>query len=258
MLHQLDLFGGEPVKLEGKTQPLVSRGAKNTKEKKPTNEIQETSNAVEEPATSFLNQPNLFSEIDSFDPTKSVPVTEKQTTVQIEASPVQSLIKHATISTTDELNLPLQTESASIKPIPAKTGTTIPKQKKSKQAPVQIDQVKPITPEIPADEILFSKQYYPISEVAGMFGVNVSLLRYWEKEFDIIKPRKNRKGDRLFRPADIKNLKLIHFLLKEKKYTIKGAKDFLKNGKSITEKFEAVAVLKGIRTMLMELKSALS
>jgi DNA-binding transcriptional MerR regulator len=91
-----------------------------------------------------------------------------------------------------------------------------------------------------------------------MFGVNISLLRYWEKEFNIIKPRKNRKGDRLFRPADIKNLKLIHFLLKEKKYTIKGAKDFLKNGKSVTEKFEAVAVLKGIRTMLVELKSALS
>ena len=112
-------------------------------------------------------------------------------------------------------------------------------------------------PEVPADEILFSKQYYPISEVAKMFKANVSLLRYWEKEFDIIKPRKHRKGDRLFRPEDIKNLKLIHFLLKEKKYTIKGAKTFLKKGKLVKEKFEAVTVLKNIRAMLVELKSGL-
>jgi DNA-binding transcriptional MerR regulator len=258
MLHQLDLFGGEPVKLEGKPQPTVSRGAKNIKEKKPVSEIQETNNVVEEPASPFLNQPDLFSEIDSFDPTKSVPDAEKQPKVQTEGSATLALSKPAITTKTDEFDHPIQTESTSIKPIPAETETAIPKQKKSKQAPTQIEQVKPVTPEIPADEILFSKQYYPISEVAGMFGVNISLLRYWEKEFDIIKPRKNRKGDRLFRPADIKNLKLIHFLLKEKKYTIKGAKDFLKNGKSITEKFEAVAVLKDIRTMLLELKSALS
>ena len=158
----------------------------------------------------------------------------------------------------NESDHPLQTESEVINPVPAEVEPINRKQKKSKQAPVDSDQVKPIAPEIPGDDVLFSKQYYPISEVAGMFGVNISLLRYWEKEFDIIKPRKNRKGDRLFRPADIKNLKLIHFLLKEKKYTIKGAKDFLKKGKSVTEKFEAVAVLKGIRTMLVELKSALS
>jgi DNA-binding transcriptional MerR regulator len=259
MLHQLDLFGGEPVKLEGKPQPAVSRGAKNAKEKKPASEIQETTNEVAEPATPFLNQPDLFSEIDSFTPVKPILDVEKQTTLQKESSPIQALSKPETIHQTDEFDHPLQSESASIKPIPAEAaGPAISKQKKSKQAPVQTEQVKPVTPEIPEDEILFSKQYYPISEVAGMFGVNVSLLRYWEKEFDIIKPRKNRKGDRLFRPADIKNLKLIHFLLKEKKYTIKGAKDFLKKGKSISEKFEAVAVLKGIRTMLVELKSALS
>ena len=59
---------------------------------------------------------------------------------------------------------------------------------------------------IPEDEILFQKQYYPIGEVATMFGVNTSLIRYWENEFDIIEPRKNRKGDRFFKPSDIKNL----------------------------------------------------
>lgn len=111
---------------------------------------------------------------------------------------------------------------------------------------------------IPVDEVLDSKQYYPISEVANMFNVNISLLRFWEKEFSILKPRKNKKGDRLFRPEDIRNLKLIYFLLKEKKYTIKGAKEYLKKGKKADEKFDTVEVLKNIKAMLLELKNGLS
>jgi DNA-binding transcriptional MerR regulator len=111
---------------------------------------------------------------------------------------------------------------------------------------------------IPADKELDSKQYYPISEVANMFNVNISLLRFWEKEFSILKPRKNKKGDRLFRPEDIRNLKLIYFLLKEKKYTIKGAKEYLKKGKKADDKFDTVEVLKNIRSMLLELKAGLS
>ncbi|MFZ9589144.1 MAG: MerR family transcriptional regulator [Chitinophagaceae bacterium] len=111
---------------------------------------------------------------------------------------------------------------------------------------------------IPADQELDSKQYYPISDVANMFNVNISLLRFWEKEFSILKPRKNKKGDRLFRPEDIRNLKLIYFLLKEKKYTIKGAKEYLKKGKKADDKFDTVEVLKNIRTMLLELKTGLA
>jgi DNA-binding transcriptional MerR regulator len=111
---------------------------------------------------------------------------------------------------------------------------------------------------IPADQELDSKQYYPISEVANMFNVNISLIRFWEKEFTILKPRKNKKGDRLFRPEDIRNLKLIYFLLKEKKYTIKGAREFLKKGKKADEKFDTVEVLKNIKAMLLELKAGLS
>ena len=111
---------------------------------------------------------------------------------------------------------------------------------------------------IPEDEALFAKAYYPISEVAVMFNVNISLLRFWEKEFDVLKPRKNRKGDRLFRPEDIKMLKLIYFLLREKKYTIQGAKVFIKKGKKSTQKFEAIESLKQIRLMLIELKAGLS
>jgi DNA-binding transcriptional MerR regulator len=110
---------------------------------------------------------------------------------------------------------------------------------------------------IPPDEHLDQKLYYPISEVATMFQVNISLLRFWEKEFDILKPRKNRKGDRLFRPEDIRNLKMIHFLLKEKGYTIKGAKAFIKKGKKADVKFEAIESLKKLKEMLIELKSGL-
>lgn len=112
--------------------------------------------------------------------------------------------------------------------------------------------------EIPEDDVLYSKQYYPISEVASMFNVNISLIRFWEKEFDILKPRKNKKGDRLFRPEDIKNLKLIYFLLREKKYTIDGARSFIKKGKKMQGQFEAIESLKNIRVMLLELKASLS
>ena len=111
--------------------------------------------------------------------------------------------------------------------------------------------------EIPEDEALYSKQYYGIGEVAAMFQVNASLLRYWESEFDILKLRKNRKGDRFYRPDDIKNLKLIHHLLRERKYTIEGAKDFLKRSNRSREAFEAVESLKRIRTFLLGLKAGL-
>jgi DNA-binding transcriptional MerR regulator len=111
--------------------------------------------------------------------------------------------------------------------------------------------------EIPADEQLFSKQYYGIGEVAAMFRVNASLLRFWEAEFDILKPRKNKKGDRFFRPEDIKNLQMIHHLLRERKYTIEGARDFLKKSGRRKEQFEAVESLKKIRAFLLELKAGL-
>src|SRR6476619_1608773 len=85
--------------------------------------------------------------------------------------------------------------------------------------------------ELPDDEILFKKKYYAISEVAEWFKVNTSLLRYWENEFDILKPRKTRKGDRLFRPEDVKNLHLIYYLLRQRKFSIEGAKQYLKENK---------------------------
>lgn len=111
--------------------------------------------------------------------------------------------------------------------------------------------------EVPEDDVLFSKMYYSMSIVADMFKVNQSLIRFWENEFDILKPKKNGKGDRLFRPEDVKNLKLIYHLLRERKYTIEGAKDFLKNNKKADEKFIMIESLKKIKGFLNELKANL-
>lgn len=110
---------------------------------------------------------------------------------------------------------------------------------------------------IPDDETLFGKQYYSIGEVSQMFKVNASLLRFWESEFDIIKPRKNRKGDRHFRPVDIKNLKLIYDLLRRRKLTIEGAKDFLKNNRKSQDRFDMIQSLQKIRAFLLEMKASL-
>lgn len=102
------------------------------------------------------------------------------------------------------------------------------------------------------------KQYYGIGEVAEMFHVNTSLIRYWDNEFSILKPRKNRKGDRLFRPEDIRNLQLIYYLLRECKYTIEGAKKKLKADKRIAEqKFEMVQSLQKVKQFLLELRERL-
>jgi DNA-binding transcriptional MerR regulator len=110
---------------------------------------------------------------------------------------------------------------------------------------------------IPGDEELFKKQYYSIGEVATMFRENQSLIRYWETEFDILQPRKNRKGDRFFRPVDIKNLVMIYDLLRRRKFTIEGAKDYLKKNKNAEEKFAMIQSLEKIKTFFLELKASL-
>jgi len=111
--------------------------------------------------------------------------------------------------------------------------------------------------QIPPDEILFQKQYYSIGEVSKWFRVNQSLIRYWETEFDILEPRKNRKGDRFFRPIDVKNLVLIHDLLRRRKFTIEGAKEFLKKNKKVDEKFKLIKSLEKIKSFFNELKASL-
>ena len=132
----------------------------------------------------------------------------------------------------------------------------IPKRKRGRKSLKEMGTVAGLI-EIPEDEILFQKQYYSIGDVAVMFKENTSLIRYWENEFPILKPKKNKKGDRFFRPEDIKNLKMIYHLLRERKYTIDGAKEFLKNNKAAGEKHEMIESLQKIKLFLLELKNNL-
>jgi DNA-binding transcriptional MerR regulator len=110
---------------------------------------------------------------------------------------------------------------------------------------------------VPEDEQLFKKQYYSIGEVATMFREKQSLIRFWETEFDILQPKKNGKGDRFFRPVDIKNLVMIYDLLRRRKFTIEGAKDYLKKNKKAEEKFALVQSLEKVKSFLLELKASM-
>ncbi len=110
---------------------------------------------------------------------------------------------------------------------------------------------------VPEDAILFQKQYYSISEVAAMFGVNISQIRYWENEFPQLKPRKNGKGDRMFRPEDVKTLLLIHDLIRRRKFTLEGAKEYLKKGAVVDERFAMIQQLQKMRLFLLEIKANL-
>lgn len=102
------------------------------------------------------------------------------------------------------------------------------------------------------------KLYYSISEVAKMFGVSNSLIRFWEAEFSILKPRKNSRGDRRFTQKDIKNLELIYHLVKEKGFTLEGAKREIKlNKERLVQKQENIKRLKKLRAFLQELKGEL-
>lgn len=99
------------------------------------------------------------------------------------------------------------------------------------------------------------KRYYSIGELARAFDVNASLIRFWEKEFDILKPKKNAKGNRMFTPEDVANLKLIFHLVKERGFTLDGAKIHLKEGqKKILDKYEIISKLESIKMQLNAIK----
>ena len=102
------------------------------------------------------------------------------------------------------------------------------------------------------------KVYFTIGEVSKMFDVNHSLIRFWEKEFDSIQPKKNKKGNRLFTKKDIENFGIIFHLVKERGFTLEGAKKKLKENKQSTlDEMQMVNSLKKVRRFLEDLKSAL-
>ena len=101
------------------------------------------------------------------------------------------------------------------------------------------------------------KLYYSIGEVARAFDVNTSLIRYWEQEFPIIRPKKNKKGNRYFTPEDISNLKIIYHLVKEKGYTLDGARIALTTNQKINETVEVLARLEFVKSELLKLTNSL-
>lgn len=111
---------------------------------------------------------------------------------------------------------------------------------------------------MPYKESEVERLYYSIGEVARMFDVNTSLIRFWEKEFEIIQPKKNKKGNRLFTKTDVENLRVIYHLVKERGYTLQGAKDKLKDNKEdISDNVEVITKLENLKSFLLELKSSL-
>ncbi|MDR0711897.1 MAG: MerR family transcriptional regulator [Prevotellaceae bacterium] len=111
---------------------------------------------------------------------------------------------------------------------------------------------------MPYKQPKIEKVYFSIGEVASMFEVNTSLIRFWEREFDIIKPHKNKKGNRLFTPKDVDNFRIIYHLVKEEGLTLDGARKRLKNKMTDEEiNLEIVKSLENVREMLLEVKNTL-
>ncbi len=102
------------------------------------------------------------------------------------------------------------------------------------------------------------KRYYSIGEVATILEVNASLVRFWEKEFDILKPKRNKKGNRLFTTTDLSNLKLIYHLVKERGFTLDGAKTKLRqNPEDAAKNAQVVEKLRNVKQALLEIKRQL-
>ncbi|MBN2262179.1 MAG: MerR family transcriptional regulator [Prolixibacteraceae bacterium] len=111
---------------------------------------------------------------------------------------------------------------------------------------------------MPEHKSKIEKHFYTISEVAEMFGVNASLIRFWEREFSNIKPHKNKKGNRLFTNEDIEQVRLVYHLVKERGMTLKGAQQKIKQNPDDTiQEHEIVQRLQKVRTLLLEIKEEL-
>jgi DNA-binding transcriptional MerR regulator len=111
---------------------------------------------------------------------------------------------------------------------------------------------------MPYKEIKVEKLFYTIGEVSEILNVPISTVRFWENEFEILKPRKNKKGNRLFMPDDLKNLRIIHNLVRERGMTLAGARKYLaEKGDETDYKYEIRESLKNIREILGEIRDSM-
>jgi len=111
---------------------------------------------------------------------------------------------------------------------------------------------------MPYKEREISKMYYTMGEVAILFDVNQSLIRFYEKEFDILQPKKNKKGNRYFTPEDIENLKIIFHLIRDKGYTLNGAREYLKNNMTGSkDNHKVISSLENLKKFLIEVRDQL-
>lgn len=175
------------------------------------------------------------------------PVAETVPPPVMELPEVVAIVEEPDVSREPEAE-PILTES--------EPPASAPKVRRSRKPQRQAAKVS-TTVELPPDDILYARQYYGIGEVAAMFQVKVSVLRYWESEFEVLDLRKNRKGDRFFRPDDIKTVWLIHHLLRERRFTIEGAREYIRRNARGRERVEAIEVLRRIRGFLVGIRASL-
>jgi len=149
-------------------------------------------------------------------------------------------------------------------PFDIQQASVVKKEKPAARRPEPMEEPEPAAAEdeafeevVPLPEWNLDKKYYTIGEVAQLFAVNTSHIRFWTNEFKL-KPRTTRKGDRLYSPRDIAELRLIHHLVKEKKHTIKGAREKLKAEKTgVNQKLDLKESLTGLRDMLLRIHEQL-
>lgn len=237
-------------------QPEVE--AEQTIDLQEVNQLHDIAENEDLPASSEVNGIDYQNETPAIDATLLTQSTQTIIIAQTETLQQEEL-KEPIIYSNEQLVVKIKPKSKAHglkKEVPIAEQPKI-EQKRGRKSYKEIDASIDLV-DVPDDEILNQKLYYTISEVAGWFKVNTSLIRYWENEFDILQPRKTRKGDRLFRVEDIKNLQLIYFLLRQRKFSIEGAKIYLKNNrKNLTIETQLIKSLTGFRSFLKDLKELL-
>lgn len=257
MVQQLDLFSmfAEPENV-----------AENELDAKENAVVEALIEAIENTAITEVDKENILEAKAEND---EVPISSSisGTSQHIEEEPLvyqePSILHNSAPNLFPKESIPAQTKAKSTKALKSIAATAEknvllnPLKKRGRKSFKDMDAEVDLI-EVPDEETLKRKLYYSIGEVAGFFKVNSSLIRAWEIEFDILQPRKNRKGDRLFRVEDIKNLQMIYYLLRNRKFSIDGAKKYIKsNKKGADTNYQLTQSLKKFRSFLLELKSNL-